>query len=225
MWSVLESSSASRLVLRSSLLSSVKKQPPSLVTTPSLRRRRFFSENSSPSSAKRGSGGTKRDEIGEFSILYPIVGGFIVAIGGGIKYVHDHVEGTEGLQRSLSFYKFAIPKYVQYRWHMFLQSPDEVWNQLDKETAATALDVAYELEGFYIKGGQMVAANIGNAFPKIWQDTMTVLQDQVPPQKFSVIKEIVSSELDFDNVFATFEESPIGSAAIGQVRERTCKRK
>jgi predicted unusual protein kinase regulating ubiquinone biosynthesis (AarF/ABC1/UbiB family) len=106
---------------------------------------------------------------------------------------------------------------------MYNKSPDEVWDKLDAETAVVALDKAYELEGFYIKGGQMVAANMGGAFPQIWQDTMSVLQDQVPPQDFSIIKEIVSSELDFDNVFSSFEETPIGSAAIGQVHRATLR--
>lgn len=142
---------------------------------------------------------------------------------GGIKYMHDHLEGSEGLIRSLSFYRFAIPKYLEYRWHTYWKSPNDVWDKLDQETAATALDLAYELEGFYYKGGQMVAANMGDAFPKIWQDTMSVLQDQVPPQEFSVIKKIVESELDFDKVFATFEEKPIGSAAIGQVHRATLR--
>jgi len=68
-----------------------------------------------------------------------------------------------------------------------------------------------------------VAANFGGAFPQTWQDTMSVLLDQVPPQDFSVIKEIVSSELDFDKVFSSFEETPIGSAAIGQVHRATLK--
>ena len=106
---------------------------------------------------------------------------------------------------------------------MYKESPDHVWEQLDAETAKTALDKAYELEGFYIKGGQMVAANMGGAFPQIWQETMSVLQDQVPPQDFSIIKEIISSELDFDNVFKSFEETPIGAAAIGQVHRATLK--
>jgi ubiquinone biosynthesis protein len=46
---------------------------------------------------------------------------------------------------------------------------------------------------------------------------MSVLQDQVPPQPFSVIRDIVASELDFDATFATFDKDPIGSASIGQV--------
>ena len=42
-------------------------------------------------------------------------------------------------------------------------------------------------------------------------------------QEFSVIKKIVESELDFNAVFASFEETPIGSAAIGQVHRATLK--
>lgn len=52
---------------------------------------------------------------------------------------------------------------------------------------------------------------------------MSVLQDQVPPQPFHIVEEIVKSELDFDKVFASFEETPIGSAAIGQVHRATLK--
>jgi hypothetical protein len=166
---------------------------------------------------------SKKSSDDGFSIWYPILGGLVMTVAGGVKYVHDQAEGTEGLVRSLSFYSFAIPKYIEYRWHMWNKSPDEVWDKLNKETAETGLDLVYELEGFYVKSGQMVAANMGNAFPQVWQDTMSVLQDQVPPQEFSVVKKIVESELDFDKVFATFEEKPIGAAAIGQVHRATLK--
>lgn len=54
---------------------------------------------------------------------------------------------------------------------------------------------------------------------------MSVLQDQVPPQPFHIIRDIVASELDFDATFDTFEESPIGSASIGQVHRATLRQK
>jgi ABC1 atypical kinase-like domain len=52
--------------------------------------------------------------------------------------------------------------------------------------------------------------------PEIWQETMSVLQDQCPKEDFSTIKSIIEKQLDFDNVFASFEEEPIGAASIGQ---------
>ena len=45
---------------------------------------------------------------------------------------------------------------------------------------------------------------------------MAVLQDQCPREEFSTIKSIVEKQLDFDAVFASFEEEPIGAASIGQ---------
>jgi hypothetical protein len=107
-----------------------------------------------------------------FSIWYPIVGGFVVATLGGLKSFHDHVGGTEGLWRSASFYSYAIPKYIEYRYHAWRKSPDEVWDSLNQETSQGALEKIRELKGFYIKSGQLAAANIGDAFPEIWQNTM-----------------------------------------------------
>ena len=45
---------------------------------------------------------------------------------------------------------------------------------VDRETSAGALEIARSLEGYYIKSGQLCAANISDAFPKIWQETMSV---------------------------------------------------
>lgn len=65
------------------------------------------------------------------------------------------------------------------------------------------------------------AANIGNAFPPIWQDTMAPLQDECPSRPFGVVKSIVEEEFgrDLYSIFETFEETPLGAASIGQVSE------
>jgi len=71
--------------------------------------------------------------------------------------------------------------------------------------------------------GQMAAANIGNAFPLIWQETMAPLQDECPVRPFEVVKSIIESEYgkSINEVFATFEETPLGAASIGQVHRAT----
>lgn len=96
---------------------------------------------------------------------------------GTTLYINDHVGGTDGLSRTINFYSLAIPKYIQYRYHMEVNSPNEVWDKLHEETSKAGLDKIMELQGFYVKSGQMCAANIGNAFPPIWQDTMVSLFD------------------------------------------------
>jgi hypothetical protein len=107
-------------------------------------------------------------------IWVPIAGGLVITVVGGLKYFHDHFGGTEGLWRSFSFYSYAIPKYIQYRYHMWMDSPDHVWHELDRDTSKGALDKILELEGFYIKCGQLCASNIGDAFPPVWQDVSTL---------------------------------------------------
>ena len=132
---------------------------------------------------------------------------------------HHYLEGTEGIQRAVSFYSLAIPKYIVYRYHQLVQSPDHVWERLDQETSQQGLDIILRLKGFYIKCGQMCASNIGNAFPIVWQETMSILQDQVPPEDFqTVILPIIQSELpNYQQIFSYIDPIPIGSASIGQV--------
>ena len=137
-----------------------------------------------------------------------------------VNYFHNHFGGTEGLYRAARFYSYAIPRYVVYRYHQCMESPQEAWDELDRETSAIALELMLELKGFYVKSGQICASNIGDAFPAIWQETMAPLQDPVPTEDFqSVILPILNSELDgdFEGTFATFDPVPIGSASIGQV--------
>ena len=170
--------------------------------------------------ARASSSGAKDDGSQRlFSPLVYAAGGLAVTVAGGIKYMHDHVGGTEGLARTMSFYSIAIPKYLEYRLHMFKESPDEVWDELDRETSKLGLEKILELRGFYIKSGQLAAANIGNAFPPIWQDTMSVLQDECPPEPFGVVKRTIETEYGkpLEEIFSSFDETPIGAASIGQV--------
>mmetsp|Transcript_31701 Transcript_31701/g.94856 ORF Transcript_31701/g.94856 Transcript_31701/m.94856 type:complete len:198 (-) Transcript_31701:1392-1985(-) len=90
---------------------------------------------------------------------YGVFGGLAVTILGGLKFVHDHVGGTEGLARTMSFYSLAIPKYIEYRMHMMKDSSDEVWDDLHEDTSKIGLKKILELRGFYIKSGQMCAVS------------------------------------------------------------------
>ena len=55
--------------------------------------------------------------------------------------------------------------------------------------------------------------------------SLKVLQEEVPPPPFSVVKGVVESELcaSLDSLFATFDPTPVGSASIGAVHIATLK--
>jgi len=182
--------------------------------------------NGTASSSSNSNNGSINPTSRRSLALVGIIGGTTaIASIGGVAYLNDHLGGSEGLLRTASFYSLAIPKYIQYRYHMMVDSPDEVWDQLHKETSKAGLDKIMELQGFYVKSGQMCAANIGNAFPPIWQETMAPLQDDCPARPFTVVKSIIESEFGkkINEIFDSFEESPIGAASIGQVHRATLK--
>jgi len=101
--------------------------------------RRFLSSSSSSKSTN-----TTKWALG-------IVGGGTVLTIGTVAYINNHVGGSEGLQRTTNFYSLAIPKYIEYRYHMIRESPDEVWDKLHEETSKLGLDKIMELQGFYVK--------------------------------------------------------------------------
>jgi len=160
---------------------------------------------------------TKTNPMLKYSLI--AIGSAATASAAAVKFMHDEVGGMDALNRTVNFYSLAIPKYIQYRAHMFLDSDDELWDELDKETSQQGLDKILELRGFYIKSGQMCAANIGNGFPTIWQETMSILQDQCPSKPFPVVRSIIEADYGkpLEQVFVSFEEEPIGAASIGQV--------
>ena len=81
------------------------------------------------------------------------------------------------------------------------------------------LRVCLDLRGFYVKVGQLCAGFPGDGLPAPYKQSLKVLQENVPPLPFARIKQIAEAELgcEIEEVFAEFEEAPIGAASIGQV--------
>ena len=77
-----------------------------------------------------------------------------------------------------------------------------------------------ELGATFIKLGQLLSTRPDLVGQDLAHELIK-LQDDTPPIPFETVKEIIESELDDDmeNLFAEFEEKPIGSASIGQVHK------
>jgi hypothetical protein len=52
-------------------------------------------------------------------------------------------------------------QYIQYRYHVWKDSTDEEWDNLNRDTSSGALEKILSLQGFYIKAGQFCASNLG----------------------------------------------------------------
>jgi ubiquinone biosynthesis protein len=84
---------------------------------------------------------------------------------------------------------------------------------------ARRLRLAFErLGSTYVKLGQIVSAFEG-LFPDELVREFKRLRDQVPPERFRDIRELVERELGapLGDVFASFDETPIAAASIAQV--------
>jgi aarF domain-containing kinase len=81
------------------------------------------------------------------------------------------------------------------------------------------------LGGFYYKNGQKIASNMSGIAPKIYQDMFQPFLNDIPARSPANIRAVVEGELGKprEEVFSTWDDTPIGCASIGQVHRATLK--
>ena len=79
-----------------------------------------------------------------------------------------------------------------------------------------------ELQGLFTKAGQLIST-LSHILPDAYMSALESLQDDAPQSPFEETKALIESELKqpLDQLFATFETTPIASASIGQVYRAT----
>jgi predicted unusual protein kinase regulating ubiquinone biosynthesis (AarF/ABC1/UbiB family) len=115
----------------------------------------------------------------------------------------------------LSYKSFAL------RTNLFVRSPEAVekeWATQHEWGGAQLYKMAVDLQGFHLKGAQWLSAR-PDICPPEWVSHLSRLQDQCPPLERAEVEEVVRSEfgLSVDEAFASFDDTPIGSASIAQV--------
>jgi aarF domain-containing kinase len=163
--------------------------------------------------------------------------GFIgVVSSAGISYVA--IKSDEGTSRSFQFWSKAFPIYIHYRSYQLLnrdlgilgdQQAEVYYSTLHDMYTDKVRNLVYGMRGFYLKNAQLLSTQddfLPSAYMKWVKDT----QDNVPSEfKGSEAKEYVRQKLkeecnlDFDDVFSSWDDKPLGVASIGEVHKATLK--
>ncbi len=90
-----------------------------------------------------------------------------------------------------------------------------------KNAKRVSLAIA-ELQGLFTKAGQLIST-LSHILPDAYMSALESLQDDAPQSPFEETKALIESELKqpLNELFATFETTPIASASIGQVYRAT----
>ena len=164
----------------------------------------------------------------KFTVGRVVLGVAVIAGSGyGYRYATD-----EGTRRSADFWFVAAPIWAHYRVVQLLNRDlkllsddvaDPYYETLHEKYTDQARDITYRLRGFYLKNAQLLSTQddfIPPAYMKWVKDT----QDNVPSEfKGDEAKHYCAKclkeelNINFDDVFEWWDDTPIGVASIGEV--------
>lgn len=95
---------------------------------------------------------------------------------------------------------------------------DKRVNQLHQKNAILIKNRVQELQGLFIKFGQLIS-NLSNALPQEFRAPLEELQDHIKAKPFAEIRQTLKEQLgDYPNkLFTSFDENALAAASIGQV--------
>ena len=99
------------------------------------------------------------------------------------------------------------------------------WKEaLHRRNALRMQEAALTLKGLLIKVGQFMSARV-DLLPDAYTQTLSLLQDQVPPAPYAAIRTRFIQEFGVppESLFETFNEIPLAAASLGQVHEATLR--
>lgn len=136
----------------------------------------------------------------------------------------------ERIGRAISFYSAAIPVFASYKileqklklLPIDMDEEEKEYQKIHEWGSEIMTEKIKELRGFYVKTGQIISTRV-DIFPEQYTSKLAVTQDALDPVPAESIKEIVRNELlgggDLSELFLEFEDEPLGSASVAQVRK------
>lgn len=161
----------------------------------------------------------------------------IATFVGGATYVA--LDRDEGKRRALTFYSRVVPIYVHYRGIQFLnrdlkvladKAADDLYEQCHSKYSDPVRELTFELRGFYLKQAQLMSTQ-DDFVPKQYMKWVKLCQDSIPSEFAGTkAREYVASKLkeelnlEFDELFSSWDDQPLGVASIGQVHKAVLRK-
>lgn len=148
------------------------------------------------------------------------------------------LSGTQRLERALTFYSRVLPVLFRYKFaevkleaeksllgkEITEEEERAMWGEIDEWGSTRVSDTISDLKGFYVKTGQVISTR-NDLFPEAYTSKLKQLQDGLEPMPTELVKAVVQQELlggePLSELFADFENEPLGAASIAQVHKAT----
>lgn len=138
----------------------------------------------------------------------------------------------------MTFWYNVAPIYLQYRFVQFLnedtgflsdENAQYKYNALHDRHANFVRDLVYRMRGFYLKQAQLMSTQ-DDFVPPQYMAWCKDTQDNVPSEfagsearDYTATKMKEELGLNFDDVFESFDDVPLGVASIGEVHRAVLK--
>jgi aarF domain-containing kinase len=142
---------------------------------------------------------------------------------------------VDRLKRAAQFWSTAVPIIASYYGKsldlklregllgqkLTEEQIQEIWDEQHEIGAVKLSATVASLKGFYVKTAQIISSR-GDLFPEQYTEALSCFTDNVDPMGPALAKAVITQELlnqdeKFEDVFAEFDEVPLGSASIAQV--------
>ena len=149
------------------------------------------------------------------------------------------ISQDEGARRAATFYTRVLPIYVHYRGIQLLNrdlrvmadsTADQLYEKAHVRYTEPVRELTFALRGFYLKQAQLMSTQ-DDFVPPQYMSWVKKTQDSIPSEFAGLAaKEYVAARLkdelglEFDEVFSSWTDEPIGVASIGQVHKAVLRK-